>query len=170
MRAGTYDRTMTESSRPESSKHRHRDASPPVSGSEPLAPPASNGPSVPPPPSPPPGWHDDPNDPTSVRYWDGTAWTDQRAPRPNVGPPVAAQMTPVDPGAGNATASLVLGIVGVFTFWFFGVIPLLAFIFSMQSRTRSRAAGLNWSGKAIAGFVLGIVGLLAAAPVLLATL
>lgn len=31
---------------------------------------------------PPPGWHDDPNDPTSLRYWDGAAWTDQRAPKP----------------------------------------------------------------------------------------
>jgi hypothetical protein len=30
---------------------------------------------------PPPGWHDDPNDPTSLRYWDGTEWTDNRAPK-----------------------------------------------------------------------------------------
>lgn len=30
---------------------------------------------------PPPGWHDDPNDPTSLRYWDGAQWTDNRAPK-----------------------------------------------------------------------------------------
>lgn len=30
---------------------------------------------------PPPGWHPDPHDATSLRYWDGTAWTDQTARR-----------------------------------------------------------------------------------------
>ena len=30
---------------------------------------------------PPAGWHDDPHDPTSLRYWDGIAWTEQRAPK-----------------------------------------------------------------------------------------
>lgn len=43
-----------------------------------------DGPPPLPPPSPnaPPGWHDDPDDPTSLRYWDGSRWTDQRAPKP----------------------------------------------------------------------------------------
>src|SRR3954463_3674838 len=27
------------------------------------------------------GWFADPHDPTQFRYWDGTAWTDHRAPR-----------------------------------------------------------------------------------------
>jgi hypothetical protein len=36
------------------------------------------------PPTSPPGWHDDPNDPTSLRYWDGFQWTEQRAPKPSV--------------------------------------------------------------------------------------
>ncbi|TDU88954.1 putative RDD family membrane protein YckC [Kribbella voronezhensis] len=31
------------------------------------------------------GWYDDPKDLSSQRYWDGTAWTDHRRPRP--GPP-----------------------------------------------------------------------------------
>lgn len=31
------------------------------------------------------GWYDDPEDPTQQRYWDGSAWTDQR--RPQEGPP-----------------------------------------------------------------------------------
>jgi hypothetical protein len=34
-----------------------------------------------PPMLPPAGWHDDPNDPSSLRYWDGAAWTEQRAPK-----------------------------------------------------------------------------------------
>jgi hypothetical protein len=45
---------------------------------------------------PPPGWHDDPNDPTSLRYWDGTQWTENRAPR------VAA--VSVSPGSAAATS------------------------------------------------------------------
>ena len=40
------------------------------------------------PPTAPPGWHDDPNDPRSLRYWDGSQWTDQRAPK-QAPPPVA---------------------------------------------------------------------------------
>lgn len=28
-----------------------------------------------------PGWHADPDDPSSWRYWDGQHWTDNRAPR-----------------------------------------------------------------------------------------
>ncbi|WP_350278953.1 RDD family protein [Kribbella sp. HUAS MG21] len=31
------------------------------------------------------GWYDDPEDPSQQRYWDGSAWTDQR--RPQQGPP-----------------------------------------------------------------------------------
>lgn len=38
----------------------------------------------------PPGWHDDPADPTSLRYWDGTGWTDQRAPKAVATQPGAA--------------------------------------------------------------------------------
>lgn len=34
-----------------------------------------------PPQLPPPGWYDDPNDPASLLYWDGTQWTENRAPR-----------------------------------------------------------------------------------------
>ena len=40
----------------------------------------------PPPPVTPPGWHDDPDDSTSLRYWDGSAWTDDRAPKPPAPP------------------------------------------------------------------------------------
>lgn len=29
---------------------------------------------------PPAGWHPDPEDPAQLRYWDGSAWTDHRAP------------------------------------------------------------------------------------------
>ena len=52
----------------------------------------------------PAGWHPDPKDPTLLRYWDGTQWTEQRAARiaspggpathlPTSPPPAAAQLT-----------------------------------------------------------------------------
>jgi len=31
--------------------------------------------------TPPPAWYDDPQDPSNFRYWDGTHWTDDRAPK-----------------------------------------------------------------------------------------
>jgi hypothetical protein len=34
-----------------------------------------------------PGWYTDPQDPRYLRYWDGVAWTDQRAPLPQAPPP-----------------------------------------------------------------------------------
>lgn len=43
-------------------------------------------PPLPQPSTPPPGWHDDPQDPTSLRYWDGNQWTDNRAPKPTAEP------------------------------------------------------------------------------------
>ena len=45
---------------------------------------------VPPPPPVPSGWYVDGSQPDALRYWDGSAWTDQWAPRP----------------AGDATATL----------------------------------------------------------------
>jgi hypothetical protein len=35
----------------------------------------------------PPGWHPDPVDPTALRWWDGTQWTDYRSPGPGYAPP-----------------------------------------------------------------------------------
>lgn len=43
------------------------------------------------PPPTPPGWHDDPNDATLLRYWDGSQWTDDRSPKPP--PPSAGDTT-----------------------------------------------------------------------------
>jgi hypothetical protein len=37
--------------------------------------------SDPPPPMPPAGWIDDPDDPSAWRYWNGSAWTEHRAPK-----------------------------------------------------------------------------------------
>ncbi len=43
----------------------------------------------------PAGWYDNPQDTTTIRYWDGQQWTDHLAPRPGPG-----QANPTQPGYG----------------------------------------------------------------------
>ncbi len=52
---------------------------------------------------PPAGWQDDPEDATQLRYWDGSVWTDHRAPKPGVEPTYAASV--VGKPAEDATAA-----------------------------------------------------------------
>lgn len=77
-----------------------------------------------------PGWHPDPDDPASLRHWDGRRWGDERRPRPSWAPPPAVPTTgtggggegPSGPGARPkagrrwwfiAGAALLLGLVVV---------------------------------------------------------
>ncbi len=41
---------------------------------------------------PPAGWQDDPEDPTQLRYWDGSVWTEHRSPKPGVTQTYAASV------------------------------------------------------------------------------
>ncbi len=50
------------------------------------------------------GWHDDPQDATQLRYWDGSAWTDHRAPKAEAAQPSAAYASPVQPSYTATTA------------------------------------------------------------------
>ena len=60
---------------------------------------------------------------------------------------------------GMAVASLVLGILGLFTsFFLFGIGSILALIFGYIGRNKIRQTGENGSGMAIAGIVLGWIG------------
>ncbi|MEX2562340.1 MAG: CD225/dispanin family protein [Nitriliruptoraceae bacterium] len=40
------------------------------------------------------GWYDDPEQPGTLRWWDGTAWTDQRQPAPEASKPQPQQPPP----------------------------------------------------------------------------
>jgi len=44
------------------------------------------------------GWYADPQDPRYLRYWNGAAWTDQRAPLPQA-PPPSSPSPPTEPVA-----------------------------------------------------------------------
>jgi len=75
------------------------------------------------------GWYPDPSgDPSRLRYWDGSGWTDYysnvmpaQTPQPGYGslyqPQIQQSVQPArkNPGKGLGVASLVLGIVGIFT-------------------------------------------------------
>jgi hypothetical protein len=108
--------------------------------------------------APPPGWYPDPNDAASTRYWDGSRWTEQRAPvgativPPGVvyQPPVVAQRT-----NGLAIASLVLGILWL---WWIGSALALLFGYTALSQIDTSGGTQGGRGLAIAGIVLGWVG------------
>ncbi|MFN8168955.1 MAG: DUF805 domain-containing protein [Candidatus Nanopelagicales bacterium] len=48
----------------------------------------------------PAGWYPDPAGPTTVRYWDGAAWTEHTAPRPYAAPVAVAAPPPQQGRAG----------------------------------------------------------------------
>jgi hypothetical protein len=72
-------------------------------------------------------------------------------------------------GSGRATASLILGIVGILL-CFTIVVPVLAIIFGVMARKEiNRSQGtVTGGGKATAGLVLGIVGLVLGALIIVA--
>jgi hypothetical protein len=115
-----------------------------------------------------PGWYPDPSGAPNSRYWDGTQWT-QNAPAfgpgytsvPSYPPHVAYPGYPIAPNisapvvCGLAIASMVLGIL-----WLYWVGSLLAIIFAFIALKQIKDAHGAKTGKgmAIAGMVLGWVG------------
>lgn len=73
------------------------------------------------------------------------------------------------PGSGKATASLVLGIIGI-VFWFFGWGVIISLIFGIIGIILSASAKKdgNTSGINTAGFVLSLISLIVGAIVFLA--
>jgi hypothetical protein len=97
----------------------------------------------------PPGWYPDPHDPYTQRYWNGAEWTDSRAPG---GPPKL-------PTNGKATASLVLGILGLVILYVIG--PILALVFGHIAKNEIEASNgtQGGGGFATAGIVMGWIGI-----------
>ncbi len=78
-------------------------------------------------------------------------------PPPLPPPPIVYHV--VQPANGLATASLVLGILGIVLFWFLGfIMSILAIVFGGIGLGRAKA-GAPGKGSAMAGLILGIVGL-----------
>ncbi len=94
---------MADASRPEGSRKKR--AGRPEPGHPPPPPPPPPPGSEPPPPSAPAGWIRDPDDPAKIRYWDGSAWTDNWAANPDKPTPwdqPAAPLSVAPVVAGNA--------------------------------------------------------------------
>ena len=99
-----------------------------------------------------PGWYTDPHDPHTQRYWDGTQWTDSRAP--------AAVAAPQKlPNNGKAIASMVLGILGLVILYVIG--PILALVFGHIAKNEIEASNgtQGGGGMATAGIVMGWIGI-----------
>ena len=97
----------------------------------------------------PAGWYQDPQDPTTRRYWDGFAWTDSRAPVER-------------PTNNMAIAAFVIGIVGavggLFVAVFLYPLPLVLGLAALPLgiiATVKASRGAGRKGLAIAAIVLG---------------
>jgi hypothetical protein len=78
-------------------------------------------------------------------------------------PPAGSSLVQGDAGRNDfALAALILGIMGVPFFWLAGILPLAAFVVGLISFVQIRRLGGSQAGrsKALAGIVLGAIGLL----------
>lgn len=125
---------------------------------------------LPPTSHPAPGWYADPEQYGAQRYWDGTAWSEQRRPAQVVAVvapvPMAAPDVVQPPGNGLAVAGLVCGIVGAvfglipWTFWLAWILGVLAIVFGAIGRRRAdREPAAGKRSMATAGLILGIVAI-----------
>jgi len=98
---------------------------------------------------PPAGWYPDPQNPAGQRWWNGQAWAASNQPIYPLVQPVATKTS------GLAIASMVLGIL-----WLYWVGSVLAVIFGHVALSQINKSGGTQQGRgmAIAGIVLGWVG------------
>lgn len=120
-------------------------------------------------PSTPSGWFPDPLDRYDHRYFNGTAWTsDVSADGTRYVDPLGSRPSIPEPQRGNrpATSAVVMGSIAIIIAWIpfvaivGGVLAVLALVFGVRGLRRSRVDGVG-RGPAIAGIVMGAVGLAA---------
>ena len=93
------------------------------------------------------GWFPDPEVPGQLRYWDGAGWTAHTQPGTR----------PAAPNAEGATASLVLGIVGLVFCGFFTGIPAMVMGRRAMRDVDNAHGTLGGRSVAQAGFWTGLV-------------
>jgi hypothetical protein len=114
-------------------------------------------------PTPPAGWYPDPEYPGQLRYWDATAWTDQRRPvtaPPPPGPGSSPPPSPYPPAAGdrtNAGIALALSILGLVLC---GVLAPVGMVMGRSELQRIDAGqgDPNARGMAQAAWIIGLIG------------
>jgi hypothetical protein len=116
--------------------------------------------------TPPAGWYPDVGLDAPAgqqRYWDGSAWTERRTTAPTV--PITVQPTVAYPTVAEpasiparrtnvaAVVSLIFGIL-----WLFWLGSLVAVVCGHVARAQIRRSGEAGDGAAIAGLILGYLG------------
>ena len=102
------------------------------------------------------GWYPDPERADGLRYWDGAAWTEHRAPRPaGAAPPPPGRIVTHDQS--TAVTALVVSILG------FLLCQVLAPVGMVMGRNEVRRIDAgdgdpSARGMAQAGYVIGLVG------------
>lgn len=110
----------------------------------------------------PAGWYQDPDGKPADRFWDGAEWTEKSRPRigapgASVGGFPASGHWYSGPRNGMGTAALVLGILGVITLPI--VFSVLAMVFGGIGVSRASKGEATNKGMALAGLILGTLGL-----------
>jgi hypothetical protein len=124
------------------------------------------------------GWYADPLRRFDHRYWDGTAWTEHvaragvAAVDPPTASPVATAGTATGPVGSTATTVNVLAVVSLVLsiIWVGGLASLAAIVTGVMARRQIRdAAGRETGeGAALAGIIIGSVGVVLTAVAVLA--
>ena len=114
-----------------------------------------------------PGWYADSQAPGTLRYWDGSQWTESRVPASGAGGYPGYSPPAMPKTSGKAIASLVLGLV-----WVYGITSVLAIVFAVQAKREIRDSNgwVTGGGMATAGLVLGIIGVVGVIVVLIVVL
>lgn len=119
------------------------------------------------------GWYADPTRRFEHRYWDGTAWTEHVS---RAGATATDPVTPAAPvwqaDAGRPTITNVKAVVSLVLsiLWIGGLGSLAGLVLGVMARREIRRAegGQSGDGVALAGIVIGALGLLATALVIVA--
>ena len=112
------------------------------------------------------GWYADPQEPTwTLRYWNGSAWTEHVAPRVQVAPYGSVSgggEQPSDPlhwvvPAGRSWQTIAAGYVGLISLLAFplGPVAIALGVFGLRAASRQ---GSHGRGRAIFGIVTGCIG------------
>ena len=124
------------------------------------------------------GWYSDPQEPTwTLRYWNGSAWTEHVAPRVQAAPPPPIYAYPGQPpygstsGAGDEPSDPLHWVVPAGRSWqtiaagYVGLISLLAFplgpvaiVLGVLGLRAASRQGSHGRGRAVFGIMTGCIG------------
>lgn len=115
----------------------------------------------------------DPQNQQNPQQYQQSQYPQQSYQQPPYQQPQPQYPTPEDPGKGAGIASMILGIVGLCTGWCWGlgaILGIVGIVLAVISGNKSKQAGLNQSGLAVAGLVCSIIAVVSGAGCLICTI